>query len=247
MTKRGYGWVRGHGDIRDHIHAPTLRALPSHIDITPSMPAVYDQGELGSCTENALGAAFEYALIAKGHDYMPSRLWLYYEVRAAEGTVSYDAGSVIRDGAKVLSHMGCPPETAWPYRVTKFATKPPAAVTRAALAHRVLAYARVVQDRTDIQSTLADGFPIVFGFTVYESFESQEVADTGVVPMPEPDESVLGGHAVVLVGYDQPKDVYIVRNSWGTDWGKAGYFTMPCEYVENATLADDFWVLREVE
>lgn len=248
MTVRSYGWRRGHGDIRDVMMVPRFTGpLPMTIDMRMAMPAVYDQGELGSCTANALGAAFEYGLIAKGHDYMPSRLWLYYEERAAEGTVSFDAGAVIRDGAKVLSHQGCPTEASWPYITSKFTKRPPAAVTKSALDHRVLSYARVSQNNQAIRSTLASGLPVVFGFSVYESFESDAVASTGIVPMPQASEQMLGGHAVMLVGYQHATEQYIVRNSWGDQWGQAGYFLMPYEYVENTQLADDFWVIKDVE
>ncbi len=87
---------------------------------------------------------------------------------------------------------------------------------------------------------------MVFGFSVYESFESDSVASTGVVPMPSPNEQLLGGHAVVLVGYDDTKKVWIVRNSWGTNWGQAGYFTMPYAYLTNSNLASDFWTISTV-
>ena len=90
---------------------------------------------------------------------------------------------------------------------------------------------------------LADGFPFVFGFTVYESFETLKVAQTGIVPMPKKSERTLGGHAVMAIGYDQKQKHFIVRNSWGPQWGQAGYFTMPYAYLE--TLASDFWTIRQ--
>lgn len=82
------------------------------------------------------------------------------------------------------------------------------------------------------------------GFTVYESFESQDVASTGVVPMPGTDEQALGGHAVVGVGYDDSQQRFIVRNSWGDAWGMKGYFTIPHDYLANRDLSDDFWAIR---
>ena len=86
----------------------------------------------------------------------------------------------------------------------------------------------------------------MFGFTVYESFESQEVAKTGVVPMPAPGEQVVGGHAVLAVGYDDSAQTFMVRNSWGTGWGQAGYFTMPYAYLTTRGLSSDFWTIRIV-
>ena len=98
-----------------------------------------------------------------------------------------------------------------------------------------------------MKGCLASGFPFVFGFTVYESFESQEVAKTGMVPMPAAGESVLGGHAVLAVGYDDGHQRFIVRNSWGTGWGMQGYFTMPYAYLTERDLSSDFWTIRLVQ
>ena len=90
---------------------------------------------------------------------------------------------------------------------------------------------------------LADGYPFVFGFTVYESFETEKVKRTGIVPMPKKNERPVGGHAVLAVGYNQKQKRFLVRNSWGKAWGKDGYFTMPYEYLE--TQAADFWTIRK--
>jgi C1A family cysteine protease len=108
-------------------------------------------------------------------------------------------------------------------------------------------YQRLVQNLNQMRGCLAAGFPFVFGFTVYESFESQEVADTGVMPMPASGEKVLGGHAVLVVGYDDASERFRVRNSWGTGWGQAGYFTMPYAYLTDSGLSSDFWTLRIVK
>jgi C1A family cysteine protease len=97
-----------------------------------------------------------------------------------------------------------------------------------------------------MQGCLADGYPFVFGFTVYDSFESSKVARTGIVPMPHSREKVAGGHCVVAVGYEDAKRVFIIRNSWGKEWGMKGYCTMPYEYLLNAQLASDFWTIRTV-
>ena len=98
---------------------------------------------------------------------------------------------------------------------------------------------------------------MVLGFTVYTAFESQEVAASGVLPMPGPTEQVLGGHAVLCVGYDDTKTVknpdgttstgmILIRNSWGPGWGEAGYFWMAYDYIVNANLSSDFWTIRFV-
>jgi len=87
----------------------------------------------------------------------------------------------------------------------------------------------------------------VFGFSVYESFESDAVAKSGVLDLPAPGEKQVGGHAVVGVGYDDATKRILVRNSWGPAWGQAGYFTMPYDYVNNRNLSDDFWSIRRAE
>jgi C1A family cysteine protease len=246
-----YGWVPDLPDARDRIYAaprPTAAALPAMVDLTSQFGPVYDQGQLGSCTGNALAGAFEYDLRKQElPDFIPSRLFIYYNERRIEGTVHSDSGAQIRDGVKTLVRQGVCPETSWPYDIDKFANKPTASCYTDALTHQATSYQRVPQVISELKGCLAEGYPFVFGFTVYQSFESEDVAKTGIVPMPSPSESVLGGHAVVAVGYDDSDERFRVRNSWGTGWGQEGYFTMPYAYLTNTGLAADFWTLRLVE
>lgn len=147
---------------------------------------------------------------------------------------------------KSVATQGDCPETEWPYDPDQFAVAPPAPCYTDALRYTVYQYFAVAQDLADMRACLAAGYPFVFGFTVYRSFESEAVAESGVVPMPGPFESVVGGHAVLAVGYDDPSGTFIVRNSWGTDWGQGGYFTIPYAYLTNSNLADDLWTIRLV-
>jgi C1A family cysteine protease len=142
--------------------------------------------------------------------------------------------------------LGAPPETDWQYDISKFTHKPPRRAYTDAKSDLVSAYARVTQDLTQMRGCLAEGYPFVFGFTVYESFESETVAKTGLVPMPRTGEAVKGGHAVVAAGYKDDQRVFIVRNSWGSGWGLSGYFLMPYEYLISPHLANDFWTVRSV-
>ncbi|SDP46897.1 Cysteine protease, C1A family [Nakamurella panacisegetis] len=246
-----YGWVPDIPDARDLMFAapePVIRTLPRAMDLRPQMPAVYDQGQLGSCTANAIGGAFEFVQLKEGlPDLIPSRLFIYYNERLLEGTVDQDSGAMIRDGMKIIHKLGACSENTWTYEIEKFTAKPPDQAYTEALDHQVLVYRRVQQVLRQMQGCLAAGYPFVFGFTVYDSFESEEVAKTGVVPLPAPTESVLGGHAVLAVGYDDETQRFIVRNSWGPGWGMAGYFTMPYGYLTDASLAQDFWTIRIVE
>jgi C1A family cysteine protease len=163
-----------------------------------------------------------------------------------EGTVDHDAGAQIRDGIKAVAKLGAPPESDWPYDIAKFANRPPPQAYSDAKQDLVSAYSRVVQDVTQMRGCLAEGYPFVFGFTVYQSFEGASVAQTGIVPMPGTGEAVLGGHCVVAVGYDDTKRQFTIRNSWGTGWGLNGYCLMPYEYLINPRLASDFWTIRSV-
>ncbi|MDH6128277.1 C1A family cysteine protease [Kitasatospora sp. GP82] len=124
--------------------------------------------------------------------------------------------------------------------------KPPPPCYKGALQSMATGYQRVVQELSQLKGCLAAGFPFVFGFTVYSSFESPEVAKTGEAPMPSPSDQVLGGHAVLAVGYDDSTQRFLVRNSWGPDWGLDGYFTLPYAYLTEQGLSSDFWTIRVV-
>jgi C1A family cysteine protease len=250
-TTQYYGWIRDIPDQRDHLYAaPTaaLVALPPKIDLRQQCPSVYDQGKLGSCTANAIAGAVQFDRRKQNlsPDFVPSRLFIYYNERVIEGTVKSDSGAQIRDGIKVVAKQGDCPEPEWPYDIQKFANKPSAQCFKDASKYKAIQYQRVTQNLNQMKGCLASGYPFVCGFTVYDSFESPAVAKTGVVPMPKPSEQVLGGHAVVAVGYDDSQQRFIVRNSWGPKWGMQGYFTMPYAYLTDANLSSDFWTLRAI-
>ena len=250
-SHKRYGWIPDLPDARDHLFAAPARVLqnlPAAVDLRPNCPPVYDQGELGSCTANALAGADQFDQLRQDSPspFVPSRLFIYYEERKVEGTIDSDSGAQIRDGVKVMAAEGAPPESDWPYDIGEFTVQPPAQAYTDALLHKVTSYQRILQNLAQMKGCLAAGFPFVFGFTVYESFESDEVAASGVVNMPGALEQVVGGHAVMACGYSDDQQRFIVRNSWGEDWGQAGYFTMPYAYLLSHDLASDFWTLRTV-
>lgn len=250
LQKRRYGWVPDLPDHRDFLYSalrPVPKTLPSSIDLRPTCSPVEDQGNLGSCTGNALAGAIEFLERKNNIPYIDaSRLFIYYNERIIEGTVKWDSGAMLRDGIKTLNKHGVCSEKKWPYIISKFAVKPSAGCYKEALSHQITSYYRILT-LDEMRTCLADGFPFVFGFTVYESFESSKVARTGTVPMPKPSERALGGHAVLAVGYNGKEKRFIVRNSWGTGWGKKGYFTMPYEYLVDRNLSDDLWTIRTGE
>jgi C1A family cysteine protease len=249
---QGYGWQPDLPDGRDLLYAapPTaLPELPSKVDMRGDCPPVYDQGQLGSCTANAIGGALQFDQMKQDkNDFVPSRLFIYYNERVMEGTVNSDSGARIRDGVKSVAKQGaCKEDPTWPYQINKFDDKPQEEAYKEAKRHQAIRYLRLTQALSQLKGCLAEGFPFVFGFVVYESFESQEVADTGKVPMPKANEQVLGGHAVLAVGYDEGEQRFIVRNSWSDNWGMDGYFTMPYPYLLQGSLSRDFWTIRRVE
>jgi C1A family cysteine protease len=179
-------------------------------------------------------------------NFTPSRLFLYYNQRLIEGTVDSDSGSSLRSAMKVAQSVGCPHETFWPYDTTKFKVRPPGQTYYDSKFHKIQSYQSVAQTHDSVCSVLASGYPIVFGFAAFQSLESQETAKSGVIPMPGAKEEMIGGHAVLLVGYEEATKLFILRNSWGSDWGMAGYATMPYDYVLNADMADDFWTAQTI-
>ncbi len=245
-----YGWIPDIPDQRDYLYGAVRKipqTLPAKIDLRSKCPPVEDQGALGSCTANALVGALEFLMIKDKVVFTDmSRLFIYYNERVIEHSIKTDSGAMLRDGIKTLVKQGACTEKKWPYIISKFAIKPSTACYSEALNYQILAYARI-NTVDEMRACLAEGFPFVFGFAVYESFESQNVAKTGIVNMPKKNESMLGGHAVLAVGYDDKTKRFIVRNSWGTDWGKKGYFTMPYDYLADRNLSDDFWTIRHGE
>mmetsp|Transcript_7146 Transcript_7146/g.20211 ORF Transcript_7146/g.20211 Transcript_7146/m.20211 type:complete len:289 (-) Transcript_7146:53-919(-) len=251
-TTRKMGWQRDLPDFRDRVLAMPEHQksnLPRHVDLRPSEHFhIYDQGELGSCTANAIGAAFHYALVKEGiTDFAPSRLFIYYNERAMEGNVDEDAGAYIRDGIMSLAKLGVCSEEAWPYHEKAFKKQPSSDAYSAASLNRATEYARVESNLEALRTCINEGFPFAFGFVVMASFQMPDVAKTGWMSMPQIYDKVMGGHAVLAVGYDDVSKCFMVRNSWGEEWGDKGYFYMPYAYITNPGLAEDFWAINFVE
>lgn len=258
----GMGWRPDVPDQRDHKfdHAKVLRRLrqqlPAKVDLrTLALHApVFDQGNLGSCTANAIGKAYEFAQRKQGlADYAPSRLFIYYGEREIEGSINYDAGAEIRDGLKVVNKLGAPHEDLWPYIEQRFTVKPELPVYADGELHQALGYAAVQVKTTAAKAALAAGFPVVIGFTVYTSFFS--IGADGFMRTPKPSESVEGGHAVLQMGYARmrapwdahARDYGIYLNSWGQGFGDQGFFYAPLAWMCDRDNADDFWTLTEAE
>ncbi len=243
------GWkpdLPDHRDfLRDSASLPAFLSLPDKADLRPDMPPVYNQGQLGSCTANAIAAAIQHAEAKAGIAYgTPARLFIYYNERVLEGDPETDGGAQIRDGIKSVASLGACNEDAWPYDESKVLDMPGPGAFALAEQHVITKYERCNQDKHDLMAAVAGGQPVIFGFTVYAAFEGPDVARTGVLGMPAAGEAMVGGHAVCIVGYDESRSAFLCRNSWSSTWGIAGYFWMPMDYVTNPGLADDFWVIE---
>jgi C1A family cysteine protease len=245
MPSRSYVCHRDTPDPRDHQRtAPVVTDRPPVFDLRHLCPPVYNQGQLGSCSANALAAAVEVDLrAAQRPHWMPSRLYIYYNERARQNTVATDSGARLRDGVKGLTKLGVCPEAMWAYDVSKFALKPDEACYADGRRNLVVKYGRVAQSAEAVEPMLYSGKPVLFGFIAFSGFESKRTARTGALKLPGPREKKLGGHAVLCVGYDQTNKRFLIRNSWGVGWGLSGYFWMPYDYFCNPNLAFDFWVI----
>jgi C1A family cysteine protease len=255
-----YHWKPEPADPRDYIWQPPAGmplTLATKVDLRANCSPIYDQGQLGSCTGNAIAGALE--LVERKNykgttyaTYVFSRLFIYYLERVLEGSVNSDAGAYIRDGFKAVNQTGACLESYWPYVISKFAVKPPTTAYTNAAKQKVVTYASLA-NLTGIKTAVAAGYPVVLGFLVYASFESAATAKTGLMPYPNTKtETFYGGHAICVVGYDDTLAVpgknpgrLICRNSWGTGWGDKGYFYMPYGIITDG-MASDFWTLSAI-
>jgi len=245
-----YGWVKDNRDNRDVVlRTPRVedKKLPEKVDIRDKCPKITDQGKLGSCVAHGVATAISVNLKTNGFEgFNPSKLFLYYNGRILEGTVEIDAGMQIRNCVKGANRFGVCDENLWPYLEEKFNVFPNKVSFETAKKNRPFVYNRVIQEGQSIKEFLAHNIPIVCGMVVYDTLESGEASKTGVVHLPEPKEKSLGGHCIVLVGYDDTTKFFICRNSWGESWGDNGYFYLPYDYVLNPRLAMDFWSVRVI-
>lgn len=255
--KHRYNWKPDTKDHRDHIMKLTApAALPPKVDLRANCSPVFDQGDEGSCTAHAGAGLFEYLQLEEIKKNNPgpeifvanqytaaSRQFIYWCERDLDGTTDQDSGAQIRDCVKAMATFGVCREKIWPYTSQNMYIKPGDVAYADAVNHKITTYTRLVS-HDQMKACLANGYPFMFGIFVYQSLESEEVAATGKVPMPQPDEQCIGGHAIMCVGYDDTNRWFIIRNSWGPSWGDGGYFYLPYAYVENPNLAEDFWVIR---
>jgi C1A family cysteine protease len=260
---RKYGWKPQLPDARDYSLSRSGVSISSYKNLHSLVKTVWDQQQEGSCTANAITQSMMTGMtIERKAQVLLSRQFLYYNERVIEGDPTTDGGAAIRDGMKSAATDGVCTEPLWPYLAGNIFTPPPKSAYVEAPQNLIQTYLAVPQDLNDLQQCLAAGYPFVFGFSVYDSFESETVATSGNVPMPNLNaESLLGGHAVLCIGYNNgaqqkfvdgkvwPTGTFLVQNSWGTSWGMtsmAGCFSIPYAYLTDPNLASDFWTTRAV-
>ncbi|AGA64359.1 papain cysteine protease family protein [Liberibacter crescens BT-1] len=247
-----------HRDLYYSASLSVLQVLPPKIDNCPSFP-VYDQGKIGSCTGNAFAGAVQFERIKAKEkpDFIPSRLFIYYNERQLENNVASDAGSSMLSGIKTLHKKGVCPEDEWTYDDTpadpttnlfpsgsKPVTRPSDKAYRDAIPHKITRYERLHQSLNQLKGCLASGQVFVIGFAVYDSwFQGKGGNPSTIIPMPSVSDRLNGGHAVVVTGYDDEKQLFKFRNSWGEDIGEKGYFYMPYAYMLGKDLVFDPFVI----
>lgn len=239
------GWRPDTPDFRDFIYAAPLgQTLVPTVDLRPFAPPIVDQSVSNSCVGNSSASMVRFVRRKLGlPDFQPSRLFIYYFARRLQGWQDADEGATIRDAMKVLEADGVCDEADWPFDIDKVNDRPDQMDLHRALENRQLKYVRMRRgdDLYHLKHSLQLGIPFMLGISVYSSFF--DTGDDGLVRMPRSTETLEGGHAMYVVGYDNNAGRFIVANSWG-DWGDKGYCYLPYAYLLNDDLSDDFWALQ---
>lgn len=249
MARRAYGWKRSPVDHRDRCYQPSFRGnfLPVKADVLDLLPPVKNQGQTNTCGPHAAACLiqadeFDAKLVCDE----PSVPFIYWNAREKMGNNLADTGVENRAMMQGLHDEGWCPDALMPFAQYSSSQAPEVEAYDSAENRRISDYAAVPQLATAMMQTIASRRPFLFGFTVYQSFESELVEQTGAVPMPRTGEALLGGHDVVIYGYDSLRKVFLFRNSYGESWGDKGNGTIPFAYACHPALAGDFWVVRSL-
>jgi C1A family cysteine protease len=242
---RKYGFIKDHPNLNRPMYAalnPDANVeLPDEVDLTDKMPPVYDQLSLSSCVANSSAALLQFL----NPSITPSRLFIYYNARSLDGDPQQDAGTTMSSAIYTLKQRGFCSENTWKYNENNVLVRPPINAYQEASKDLVI-QDFAINTLIEMKQCLAAGFPFGFGFQVYPYFESEQMAESPILPMPQEGDEPIGGHAISAVAYSDKTQMFKIRNSWGPNWGNAGYFYMPYEFITNPSLASDFWTIRKV-
>jgi|SRR5579875_1024346 len=210
------------------------------IDYTRYVRAIRDSGQEASVVGEALATALEMQIKRNLHqDVNISARYIYYAARQVTGTTNSDSGASIRDAIGVLAKQGAVEESVWPYKAGEFASKPPAAVETAT--RWLIAQAKSLSGLDEIKSALVEDGPVVVGISMYQD---GIMSRTGVIPLPSKGAQVIGGHAIVIVAYDEQRKIFKFVNDWGMGWGDRGYGYISDEYIK--AYSADSWSFKDV-
>ena len=241
-----YHWKLDIPDKRDYIYLQTNPITPDIVNLKEYCSPIKNQENSGSCTSHAIASAIE--LLNKKNNIISdvSRLFIYYHERLIKGASNNNIGLSIRDGLKAVCKYGASLEKFWPYNINKLNDKPNIPAMADSLKRKITLYEKIL-DHDGCIDCITNGYPVIAGFHVYSSFEKSNLHETGLMPYPDTSsEQRLGGHAVLLVGYDKINQLYIARNNRGSDWGDNGYFYMPFDVIRNPQMSGDFWAIKSV-
>lgn len=240
-------------DVRDKqfhiIYKQTItEKLPDKLNLRNIIKLpILSQGELGACTAHATSNAILFFLKRlQKKEFQPSRLYIYYFSRLIENNTEIDSGCEIRSVMKAVAKYGACDEYLIPYNIENFKTRPSEFCIKKGLSKiKNFRYLSVDQELINIKNCIYQGYPIILGIELYESSEYTENLKSGFIPLPDIyNEKYLGGHCILLVGYNDQKKEFCFLNSWGVDVGDNGYFYISYNYLLNNNLAMDFWTIR---
>lgn len=251
MPYRTYDCIKSEYKKEDYIYTSRdiLLTNKKQVDLTDNFPQVLDQGYLGSCVSNCMSNALKYLLKKTKQKYFqPSRLYIYYNARVLLMGLSpdQDTGISIKNCCSAVKKYYACNEKIWKYNIKNFNLKPSIEAYENARIIDEIRYYRIDNNLNSIRLALSSGLPILYGFLAYESFESDDLAKTGIMKYPDIEkEKALGGHCVLIVGYDDDTRTVKCQNTWGTQWGNNGYFTVSYRIIQNENISWDFYIISE--